>query len=68
VNFDKIARLVPGFKPRWTAADGVRELRGVFERIEMSPETFQFRAFTRLKQLRYLSGTGQLDEDFYWKG
>jgi hypothetical protein len=33
----------------------------------MTPETFQFRAFTRLKQLRYLSATGQIDEDFYWK-
>jgi nucleoside-diphosphate-sugar epimerase len=67
VSFDKIASRLPQFKCKWTAADGVRELRSVFQRIEMSPETFQFRAFTRLKQLRYLSATGQIDEDFYWK-
>jgi nucleoside-diphosphate-sugar epimerase len=67
VSFDKIASRLPQFQCKWTAADGVRELRSVFERIEMSPETFQFRAFTRLKQLRYLSATRQLDEEFYWR-
>jgi nucleoside-diphosphate-sugar epimerase len=67
VSFDKIATRLPQFRCKWTAADGVRELRSVFERIEMTPETFHFRAFTRLKQLRYLSGSGQIDEDFYWK-
>jgi nucleoside-diphosphate-sugar epimerase len=67
VSFDKIAKLVPAFRCKWTAADGVRELRSIFERIEMSPETFAFRAFTRLKQLRYLSATRQLDDDFFWK-
>jgi nucleoside-diphosphate-sugar epimerase len=67
VSFDKIGKHVPAFRCRWTAADGVRELRSIFERIEMSPETFAFRAFTRLKQLRYLSATRQLDDDFFWK-
>lgn len=67
VSFDKIASKLPQFKPKWRAADGVRELRTLFQRIEMSPDTFQYRAFTRLKQLRYLSRTGQIDEDFYWK-
>ena len=33
----------------------------------MSKETFEFRAFTRLKQLRYLSRTGQIDAEFFWK-
>ncbi len=67
VSFDKIAKLVPGFKCKWTAADGARELHALFERIEMAPETFGYRAFTRLKQLRYLSKTSQLDEQFYWR-
>ena len=67
VSFDKIAKHVPSFKCKWSAADGVRELRDLFQRIEMSPETFAFRAFTRLKQLRYLSNTQQLDDEFYWK-
>jgi nucleoside-diphosphate-sugar epimerase len=66
VNFDRIHRELPGFKCRYTARDGARQLHEIFERIEMQPETYQFRAFTRLKQLNYLRKTGQLDADFYW--
>jgi nucleoside-diphosphate-sugar epimerase len=67
VRFDKIHRELPGFECRHTARDGARELRNVYERIEMSAETYQFRAFTRLKQLRYLQGTHQIDSDFRWR-
>ena len=66
VNFDKIASKLPGFKARWTAKRGAEELRKLFERIEFSPETFEFRAFTRLKQLKYLKRTGQINEDLIW--
>jgi len=67
VNFDKIHRVLPDFKCRYTARDGARQLREVFERIQMSPETHQFRAFTRLKQLKYLQSTQQIDTEFYWR-
>jgi len=66
VAFDKIATRLPGFEARWTAERGALELRALFERIELSPETFEFRAFTRLKQLKYLQRTGQVDADLYW--
>ncbi len=68
VNFDKIASKLPGFKARWTAQRGAEELRKLFERIEFSPQTFEFRAFTRLKQLKYLQRTGQINEDLIWAG
>ena len=67
VNFDKIGKHLPDFVCQWTARSGAQELRQLFERIEMSPDTFEFRAFTRLKQLRYLTRTGQLDDEFRWK-
>jgi len=67
VNFDRIHRELPGFKCRYTARDGAKQLHDVFERIQMSPETYQFRAFTRLKQLRYLQATQQIDGDFFWR-
>jgi nucleoside-diphosphate-sugar epimerase len=67
VNFDKIGRHLPEFRCEWTVLEGARELRALFERIEMDTDTFGFRAFTRLKQLRYLTRTGQLDEEFRWK-
>jgi len=67
VSFDKIARMVPGFRPRHTAASGAAELRDIFERIQMTPEIFQFRAFTRLSQLQHLLATGQIDDNFFMR-
>lgn len=66
VNFDRIHRELPGFRCRYSARDGVRQLLEIFQRIEMQPETYQFRAFTRLKQLKYLLSTNQVDAAFYW--
>lgn len=66
VSFDKIATKLPGFKTSWTARRGAEELRRLFERIEFTPETYAFRAFTRLKQLKYLQRTGQINDDLMW--
>lgn len=67
VSFDRIHRELPGFSCKYTARDGARQLREVFERIQMGPDTYQFRAFTRLKQLKYLQATKQIDEEFFWR-
>jgi nucleoside-diphosphate-sugar epimerase len=67
VNFDRIHAELPGFRCRYTARDGARQLRTIFERIAMSEDTYRFRAFTRLKQLKYLEATGQVDGQFFWK-
>lgn len=67
VRFNKISNDLPGFKAQWTARSGAEQLANLFRRIEMSPETYQFRAFTRLKQLRYLKQTGQVNEQLYWQ-
>lgn len=66
VNFDKIKSRLPGFECEWTLKDGARELRSVFEQIDFGTERFEFRAFTRLRQLKYLTSTGQIDERFFW--
>ena len=68
VNCDKIRRVLDGFECRRTPLDGARQLLRVFERIDMSSDRFQFRAFTRLSQLKYLQETGQIDDEFFWKG
>ena len=66
VSFDRIHRELPGFRCTYTARDGVRQLRQLFERIQMQTETYRFRGFTRLKQLQYLQSTGQIDAEFFW--
>jgi nucleoside-diphosphate-sugar epimerase len=67
VCFDKIHSLLPGFQCRNTAASGARELCEIFQRINLTREIFEFRAFSRLKQLQYLLRTEQIDEHFFWK-
>jgi len=67
VNFDRIHRELPGFTCRFTARDGARQLRAIFERIQLSDEIYKFRAFTRLRQLQYLQKTNQIDGDFFWR-
>jgi len=67
VSFDKIHSQLPGFKCDWDARKGAAQLREIFERIEMPRDIFEFRAFTRLKQLQFLIRTSQIDDDFFWR-
>ncbi len=67
VSFEKINQQLPGFACRHDAAAGARQLREVFERIGLSRELFEFRAYTRLKQLDHLLNTRQLDADLLWR-
>ena len=67
VSFDKIRKHLPEFRCSWDARRGARQLHDLFKHIEMTPEMFGFRTFTRLKQLEYLLRTRQIDERFYWK-
>ena len=66
VNFDKIRKHLPGFKCEWDAKRGAEQLATLFMKIDMTPEVFQFRSFTRLKQLEYLIRTQQIDGNFFW--
>ena len=66
VSFEKIRKHLPTFKCQWDARRGAEQLLDLFRWIEMTEEVFQFRAFTRLKQLEYLIRTRQIDSDFFW--
>ena len=66
VSFDKIHSQLPGFKCEWDAEKGAKQLHQIYTQIDMPEEIFQFRAFTRLKQLEYLIRTQQIDDEFFW--
>ena len=67
VGFAKIRQVLPGFRCRYDVRAGAQELREVYERVGLTREKFQFRAFTRLKQLEHLLDTRQIDPQFFWK-
>ncbi|HEX6924143.1 MAG TPA: SDR family oxidoreductase [Longimicrobiaceae bacterium] len=66
VSFEKIHRTLPGFRCRRSVRTGAEELREIFERIGLTTDLFQYRTFTRLKQLQHLLNTGQLDAQLFW--
>jgi nucleoside-diphosphate-sugar epimerase len=66
VSFEKIRKHLPDFRCRWDARRGARQLFDLFGKIDMSAEVFEYRAFTRLKQLQYLLRTSQIYEHFFW--
>lgn len=66
-NFDKINTTLPGFACRYDVEAGARELLAAFERIALTPELFTFRGHTRIKQIKHLLDTAQIDDRFYWQ-
>ncbi len=67
VSFEKINSRLPGFRCKRNARTGAAELRELFEKVALTREVFEFRAFTRLKQLQYLLEAGQIDHQFFWQ-
>jgi hypothetical protein len=66
VDFSKIARLVPAFRPRWDVTGGAGELYTVYLARGLSEPEFQGRKYSRLKQLNHLREEGRLDEALCW--
>ena len=67
VSFEKVNTQLPGFRCQRDAVLGAAQLRDLFERISMSRDIFESRAYTRLKQLQHLLKTQQIDSRFFWK-
>jgi nucleoside-diphosphate-sugar epimerase len=66
VSFAKIHNELPGFGCHWNAHTGAQQLHDVFERIQLDPARFNANPFTRLKQIKYLRASGQVDERLFW--
>ena len=67
VIFDNIPRELPVVTCAWDAKKGAGQLREIFARTAMDKSGFEFRAFTRLKQLKHLIATQQIDDSFFWR-
>lgn len=67
VDFTKINTKLPGFSCDWDVRKGVVELREIFDRIRFEDSHLNARGHRRLKQIRYLMETSQIDNQFFWK-
>jgi nucleoside-diphosphate-sugar epimerase len=62
VDFTKIGRLLPTFRPGWTVPDGIKELAADMDRIGLTAQDFEGERYVRLHRINRLRAEGRLDE------
>jgi nucleoside-diphosphate-sugar epimerase len=66
VNFDKINRLVPAFRPQWTARKGAQELYDAYRTVGLTAADTEQGRYVRINEIRRLQQAGRLDSALYW--
>jgi len=66
VTCEKIRRTLTGFHPQWNARKGARELYDAYRSVGLRSEDIQNGRYTRLRQIRRLQESGQLDASLRW--
>ena len=66
VSFDKIGRVLPAFRPAWTARTGAQELYDAYRSEGLTPEDLQRGRYVRISEIRRLQNAGQLDDSLRW--
>lgn len=67
VDCSRIARELPGFQPRWTVLDGVRQLRDAYRQHGLTTEEFLSSRYLRIRRVRDLMESGRLDAELRWQ-
>lgn len=67
VDFGKVARLVPAFKPQWDARRGAEELFAAFQRVGLERMDFEGPRFKRIDHLQQLLQSGRMRPDLRWQ-
>jgi nucleoside-diphosphate-sugar epimerase len=68
VSFDKINRVLPAFRPQWTARMGAEELYRAYRTIGLTLSDIEQGRYVRISEIRRLQQTGKLDESLHWAG
>jgi len=66
VSFDKIRKVLPGFRSEWPVERGVKEMADFFEKLPLTREIFKRTGFYRLQELEYLHDKGYLSDELRW--
>lgn len=67
VDFSKLSRTLPEFKPKWNARRGAQELYDVYQEIGLTLEEFEGPKYQRIGHIKYLLSNGCLDNTLRWK-
>jgi nucleoside-diphosphate-sugar epimerase len=66
VDFGKLNRTLPAFRPRWNAAFGAKDLYAALQEADVTHETLQTR-YSRSARLQQLVESGRLDAQLRWR-
>jgi nucleoside-diphosphate-sugar epimerase len=61
VSFDKIARVLPDFKPQWDARKGAEQVYEAYRASKLTLEEFEGPRYQRISHIKKLIGDGILD-------
>jgi nucleoside-diphosphate-sugar epimerase len=67
VDFGKIRRVLPDFKPQWNARRGAEELHDAYRAARLRVEDCEGPRFKRIDHLKQLLATGRVDETLRWR-
>jgi nucleoside-diphosphate-sugar epimerase len=67
VDFSKIERMLPQFKPTWNARSGAKQLYDAYKRIGLVGEEFESPKYRRVDHLKELIKSNRLDASLRWK-
>ena len=66
VDFTKLERTFPKLQLDWNARRGAEELIEAYRSVPLTTELFEGRRYVRLRQLRHLLNSGELDAGLRW--
>lgn len=61
VSFEKIARVLPAFKPQWDARRGAEQLYDAYRKSNVTLEEFEGPRFQRIGHIKHLMANGLVD-------
>jgi hypothetical protein len=67
VDCGKIARMVPGFQPRWDVRRGAQQLYEAYRAVGLTAADVQSSRYFRLRSLQALLASGRLRQDLRWR-
>jgi nucleoside-diphosphate-sugar epimerase len=68
ITCDKIRRMLPTFRPQWTARKGAQELYDAYRAAGLRAEDMQQGRYVRINHIQRLQKTGKLDASLRWSG
>ncbi|MGB6691516.1 MAG: SDR family oxidoreductase [Terracidiphilus sp.] len=66
VTCDKIARVLPSFRPQWTARKGAQELYEAYRKTPLAREAVESGLYVRLNTINRLMQNKSLDDSLFW--